>query len=263
MSEPANPSFETEQKGFAQPVLVQQAQPVVMQQPQPVQVMQQTTTVTLHEGLTAPKNHGIYGTDQYIQPLHGEVAQLLHKAQFVDVCCDACCKPAAAKKRTYMHSEQPHRSSLSTPTNGAAALEFKLTGRSRLAWVCGRAVYDNRLEYNFPIALCGVMTPDSKCVMDRVTVIYFDKQPVSAGLCCYCIPMTCCGPPVIYSMEEKFCCNMISCEPFKGVPVYAAPCDFFGVKQKICCGEPCCESSPLVTRQSTRRRSVCVSDSKV
>lgn len=103
-----NPSFEMEQG------VPQVAQPVMMQQPQPV-VMQQTTTVTLQEGLTAPKNRGIYGTDKFIQPLNGEVPQLLHKAQFVDVCCDPCCKPAAAKKRTYMHSEQPHKSSLSTP----------------------------------------------------------------------------------------------------------------------------------------------------
>ena len=71
----------------------------VPQQGQPVVVMQ--------EGLTAPKNYGIYGTDKFIQPMNGEVPQLLHKAQFVDVLCDPCCKPAAAKKRTYMHSEQP------------------------------------------------------------------------------------------------------------------------------------------------------------
>lgn len=115
-----------------------------------------------------------------------------------------------------------------------------------MGW-CGRTVYDNRLEYNFPFALCCICTPDGRCVADRVTVVYFDKQPISAGLCCFCIPMTCCGPPVIYSKEERFCYNMISCEKCKGVPIYAAPCNFFGLKQYVCCGEPCCKSCPVHT----------------
>ena len=64
MSEPANPSFETEQKGVAQPVLVQQAQPVVMQQPQPVQPPDRCGTVghgagrLAHPPLRRPRGPG-------------------------------------------------------------------------------------------------------------------------------------------------------------------------------------------------------------
>ena len=43
---------------------------------------------------------------------------------------------------------------------------------------------------------------DDKCVMDNITVIYFDRSPIRAGMCCYCCPLTCCGPPVIYSKVQ-------------------------------------------------------------
>ena len=57
-------------------------------------------------------------------------------------------------------------------------------------------------------------------------------------MCCYLIPVTCCGPPVIYSKEPKLC-GLVSLAPCCGVPIYYAPTNCFGLKTYLCCGQPC------------------------
>ena len=57
-------------------------------------------------------------------------------------------------------------------------------------------------------------------------------------MCCYLIPVTCCGPPVIFAKEPK-CCGLVSLAPCFGVPVYYAPTNCFGLKTYLCCGQPC------------------------
>ena len=176
--------------------------PVVVQQAAPTTVVMSKEQAQA-AGLVQRETKGIFGKSNRIQPIGGDLPRLLHKAEFDDTCCDKCV-PAAAKKRQYLH------------------------------------IWDNKIEGNYPIGICGCLTPDDVCVKDNISVIYFDKQPVRAGMICLCIPATCCGPPVIYSKEDKFCYNQFSCAPFKGVPVYAAPCNCHGLKSYCgCCGEPC------------------------
>ena len=52
------------------------------------------------------------------------------------------------------------------------------------------------------------------------------------------IPVTCCGPPVIYAKEPK-CCGLVSLAPCCGVPIYYAPTNCFGLKTYLCVGQPC------------------------
>lgn len=98
-------------------------------------------------------------------------------------------------------------------------------------------VWDNRLEQNTPVPLCGCLTCDEKCVFDNVQVTYFDKVPHRAGMCCFCIPFTCCGPPVIFNSIPKCCC--IDCKENCGEQIKAAPSSYFGLKAWLCCGDPC------------------------
>ena len=100
------------------------------------------------------------------------------------------------------------------------------------------AVWDNKIEQNYPIGMCGVCTPDDRCVMDHVTVIYFDKAPFRSGMCCWCIPATCCGPPVVFSAEPMKCGGLCSDAKSKGVAIYGSPCDMWGLKTYVCCGSP-------------------------
>ena len=96
-----------------------------------------------------------------------------------------------------------------------------------------RAVYDNKLESNTPYDLCGPCTCSDKCVYDYTIVTYFDRSPFrtsSTSQTCF-IPMTCCGPPVIYSAEKKCCMGALSSEGYAGVPVYAAPCNMLNLKK--------------------------------
>ena len=65
-----------------------------------------------------------------------------------------------------------------------------------------------------------------------------DRQPFRAGMCCLMIPVTCCGPPVIYAKEPK-CCGLVSLAPCCGVPIYYAPTNCFGLKTYLCFGQPC------------------------
>ena len=79
---------------------------------------------------------------------------------------------------------------------------------------------------------------------DRTTTIYFDKAPFRAGLApfpCCCFPFTCCGPPVIYTSQEKICadtCCPCDPAPCTGVQIWYSPCNCFGVRRGICCGDP-------------------------
>jgi hypothetical protein len=62
-------------------------------------------------------------------------------------------------------------------------------------------------------------------------------------MCCYVIPLTCCGPPVIFS-RELFLINCgpnecISLDPCFGTPIKAAPCNLCDLKAFLCCGPPC------------------------
>ena len=84
-------------------------------------------------------------------------------------------------------------------------------------------VYENRIERNYPAAPFACCTSEV-CIVDRVWVTYFDRPPMRAGMCCFCIPATCCGPPVIYSKTPKCCCFDLT--PCYGQAVLAAPAVF-------------------------------------
>jgi len=111
-------------------------------------------------------------------------------------------------------------------------------------------LYDNRLVINKPMAPCCCCTMPI-CISDSVTTLFYDKPPFRSGpapcpFCC--IPFTCCGPPVMFSHNPK-CCGMIDCTDFCGSQVKVAPCNCFGCKTFLCCGNPCyvnC-SMPLLT----------------
>jgi len=57
-------------------------------------------------------------------------------------------------------------------------------------------VKETNMEMNFPRAPFACFTCDEQCVDDSVTKMYFDRPVHRSGLCCVCIPATCCGPPV-------------------------------------------------------------------
>merc|ERR1719409_1761527 len=52
-------------------------------------------------------------------------------------------------------------------------------------------IYENRVEYNVPSAPFMCLSNDL-CVSDNVSVMYFDKPPFRVGVCCFCLPFTCC-----------------------------------------------------------------------
>jgi hypothetical protein len=109
------------------------------------------------------------------------------------------------------------------------------------------AVYDNKIEKNIPYGICGPITCSDDCVKDNITVHYFDSAPFKTGLrdpCCQendcaCIPMTCCGPPVIFSHEKQYCCGLCCCASREGVAIRSTPCSVWNCKTYIICGKPC------------------------
>jgi len=107
-------------------------------------------------------------------------------------------------------------------------------------------VFDNRVEFNFPCAPFACLTCSEKCTIDRPGVIFHDRPPSRAGMCCWVIPCTCCGPPVVY-VQKPVCCCCIDCTSHCGETINMAPCNFFGLKKFLCCGGPCYMScgSPL------------------
>ena len=106
--------------------------------------------------------------------------------------------------------------------------------------------FDNRLEYNLPCAPFYCITTEI-CLVDQIYVSYFDKQPTRVGMCCFCIPATCCGPPVLFIQQPYICC-CINVSAYCGETLTAAPCNCYGLKKYLCCGAPCytCCSAPLI-----------------
>lgn len=102
-------------------------------------------------------------------------------------------------------------------------------------------VYDNRTETNIPIAPFCCLTMMDQCVIDRVRVRYFDRMPTRASMCCFCMPFTCCGPPVIFADAPK-CCS-VDMTTLCGTDIKVAPCNCFDIKCFLCCGYPCYENS--------------------
>ena len=182
-----------------------------------------------HRAPRAPR-----GTSKKIQPVphpdgpmhqSGAGPQLLWKAQFQTTCGNFC-EGKKSKERKYLHSEPLSASRSSAVSRRAVAVRA-------VRHLFLRAVYDNKLESNTPYDLCGPCTCSDKCVYDYTVVTYFDRSPFrtsSTSQTCF-IPMTCCGPPVIYSAEKKCCGGALSSEGFAGVPVYAAPCNMLNLKK--------------------------------
>ena len=152
----------------------------------------------------------VYGTSTYID----EQGKATAAAEFYDfapcVCvCLGCFVPEAQKKRTFLFA------------------------------------YDNKAMLNKVRAPLCCLSIDERCLSDMVTVFFYDKPPFTTGNYC-CIPLFCCGPPVMYSYNPKCCC----CDwtPCYGSQILAAPCNCYGLKMCICCGNPCytCCAVPLV-----------------
>jgi hypothetical protein len=66
---------------------------------------------------------------------------------------------------------------------------------------------------------------------------FYDKPPFRSGMCFYCLPCTCCGPPVIFSYNPK--CFCIDLTPCFGSSIQAAPCSCFNLKIGLCMCNPC------------------------
>lgn len=98
-------------------------------------------------------------------------------------------------------------------------------------------IYENRTESNVPIAPFCCLTIMDECVFDMVRVTYFDRLPTRAAMCCFCIPCTCCGPPVIFSHTPKF--FSMDMTSLCGTDIKIAPCSCFDLKCCLCCGNPC------------------------
>jgi len=107
-------------------------------------------------------------------------------------------------------------------------------------------VYDSKLEINSPCAPCCCCSTE-QCIVDRVKTMFMDKPPFRSGMCCVCIPCTCCGPPVVFSKTPK-CCTMDLTWAY-GQQVWAAPANIYGLKTMICCCAPCYSycAYPIVT----------------
>ena len=135
-------------------------------------------------------------------------------------------------------------------------------------------VYDNKIEQNKPVAACGPLTCSDGCVVDHITVLYFDQPPFTTGLSdpccrqgheacrcncpcevcpgvttieCACIPIDCCGRPVIFSHQEASCCcscyisSMICGSYCNELRIRHAPCSMWNCRECFCCccGDPC------------------------
>ena len=76
---------------------------------------------------------------------------------------------------------------------------------------------------------------------DNTRVLFYDKEPNRAGMCCWCIPCICCGPPVIFNHVPRCCCAMVDCRPCFGEDIRYAPCNLGNLRCCIVCGTPCYE----------------------
>jgi hypothetical protein len=146
---------------------------------------------------------GVHGTSKFIQCKNSAPLGTMQFQDFAPAPCSCCafCAPHFVKERMYAH------------------------------------VYENRIESNFPIAPFGPCTCDEKCVIDIPALIFHDRIPSRAGMCCFVVPCTCCGPPVLYVKKPKFC--MVDTSSCFGEEIHYAPCNCFGCKQLICLGAPC------------------------
>jgi len=143
-----------------------------------------------------------HGNSKYIQ----STDQLFGKLQFQEFAparcsCCACLIPDVQKGRMYAH------------------------------------VYDNRVSSNMPLAPFCCLTSDEKCIIDFPITLYHDRSPSRSGMCCFVIPCTCCGPPVIFLQKPKFA--GVDVTEYLGEQVMGAPCNIFGLKKCLCCGGPC------------------------
>ena len=178
---------------------------------------------------------------------------MLHKAQFQHVCTwQSICMGDEARKRMYLHSKRKFDISpiflrMPTVVHENCIFNSQLTS----GCVTSRSLRQ-QIEKNEPYGLCGPATCSDACVSDFITVNYFDQAPFTTGLrdpCCQasqfaCIPMTCCGPPVIFSHETMCCCciseaNCKVCCLVEGVTIKTSPCNCWGCKSYICFGKPC------------------------
>lgn len=155
----------------------------------------------------------IHSTSKYIQPLENPTAYA--KAKYMPFApascvCHQCFTSEGGQKRTYA------------------------------------IMYDSKLEINRPLEPCMCCSTE-QCIVDRVQSMYLDKPPFRSGMCCVCVPCTCCGPPVIFSKTPKCCC--VDTTDCFGQQVWAAPADIFGLKTCGCCCKPCYQycAYPLIT----------------
>jgi len=141
-----------------------------------------------------PPLEGVWGSAATIQPSSGDSPTLLHKAQFQKQPC-SCLTPVPVLERAYMH------------------------------------IYDNRLEQNNPIGTCGPFSSAS-CVVDSITVQYFDKPPFVIGATMLQpLPLSCFGPPVIFPAKGG-CLK-------PGTTIYTSPFNLCNMKSFLVCGKPC------------------------
>jgi len=144
----------------------------------------------------------VHGTSAFVQSSH----EVFAEAEFQDfapapcVCC-SCLAPDVQKQRQYFR------------------------------------IFDNRMELNAPLAPFMCCTCDEKCIADRVLVSFHDRVPSRAGMFCWVIPCTCCGPPVIFVKKPK--CLCIDCTDNFGETIMAAPCECFCLRRCLCFGPPC------------------------
>jgi len=154
----------------------------------------------------------LHGSSKYMSPGNAALVAEAEFQDFAPACCSifACMVPDDQKARTYAR------------------------------------VYENKLEANYPFApFCCATT--ELCIVDNIHTYYFDKPPARSGLCFGCIPATCLGPPVIFSSKPK--CFSLDLTWLCGENIRSSPCDCFGLKAYICCGNPCYvrASTPLLS----------------
>jgi len=168
---------------------------------------QQITTgpATTSDGRALNTNGQLFGTSRYLGPPEGErlvaEAELKHFAPCLCVCCD-CLVPDKARKRTYIRA------------------------------------YENRLETNWPYFPCCCCTKE-RCMGDNTRVFFYDKEPNRAGMCCWCIPCICCGPPVVFNHIPRCCCATVDCRPCCGETIRYSPSNCGNLRCCLFCGTPC------------------------
>ena len=149
----------------------------------------------------------VFGTSKYLEegdayPVKGEFYDFAPIVAITPCpCLFTCCVPEAQKKRTFMNADA------------------------------------TKLVMNTAMAPCFCLCDDEKYMIDNVKTMYYDKPPFRSGMCCHCIPCTCCGPPVIFSFKPKIL--GIDTSDYYGSQIKIAPSNIFNLKLCICCLNPC------------------------